>query len=287
MPLRVKLDEISALRLKEHNGTLQGVSRKAIVTGLAEYDGWLVMGEALNAVDAVDPDIYVPRYGDHLVDNPSALAYPLVVIDREVEMIDKDKAYITLSYENAMDTDNVLDQFDDPFIGIMSGEVRCSIQQKSSNLDNDGNQVVLSHTYPADDKNFPGQTREQGGEFTYFGAERTFAIQGIKAINFPWTLANAIIGRVNYLPFSGEAARTWMCVGCNWKLEGNRGGFARYFMRFEFQFNPDTYDPTIVYIDDVTGKAPPGLVPGVGIKTIQKHQGVLFEGIIGTLIHGA
>lgn len=287
MPIRVKLDDITTLRLKEHNGTLQGVSRKAVVTGLADYDGWLVTMAALNAVDSANPDIRVPRYGDRLVEDSTSVAYTLVVIDRDVEMVDKDKAHITLAYENAKDTDNVLDRFDEPFNEIISGEVRCSIQQKSSNLDNDGNQVVLSHTYPANDKNFPGETREQGGEFTYFGAERTFAIQGIKAINFPWTLANAIIGRVNYFPFSGEQARTWMCVGCNWKLQGNRDGIARYFMRFEFQFNPDTYDPTIVYIDDVTGKAPPGLIQGVGIKTIQKHQGVHFEGIIGTIIHGA
>lgn len=278
----VKLDEINTLEVVERNNTLQRVTRVAIVTGLTA-NSYEVMLEGLDEVG-------VPNYGDHLDPIPDRAAFQLIVNERRVNMVDKHTAHVTLTYENAYNIDSVEDSFDNPHMGLVSGEVRCNVQQKSSNLDINGNQVVLSHTYPANDPNFPGQTREQGGEFTYYVAQRSFSVHGIKATNAPWAVANSINGRVNFLPFSGEAARTWLCVGANWRPESNGrhiDGIARYYMRFEFQFDSDTWDATVVYIDDITGRPPANLVPGTGIKTIQKIQAVNFENILGTLIHGA
>lgn len=280
MAIKAHIHKVEVLKAVERNGTVQRLTTGAVVTGLGGNTDWNSLAEAMDAQN-------VPRYGDHLGDEDSPV-YSLVVHEREVTMNDdKDSASVVITYENSIGIDNLEDRFDAPFMGLMMGEVRCNIQQKTSNLDNDGNQVVLSHEYPMDDPNFGGTTRYQGGEFNYFAAQRSFSIHGIKATNAPWAVANSIVGCVNIFPFSGEAARTWMCVAANWKPESNRDGIARYLMRFEFQFDADTWDPTVVYIDDSTGKPPVGLVPGFGIKTIQKHRAVHFEYIIGTYIHGA
>lgn len=281
MAIHVKLDPKDKLSSSERNGTITEVHRAAIVTGLKDYaSDWNVMSIAMTHPD-------VPQYGNRLSNNPNSQVFTLVVVDRDINMVDEDCAVIDLVYKNAYQIDAMEDRFDSPFLGIIGGEVRCNVQQVYSNLAADGSQVVVEHTYPEDDANFPGETKRQGGEFTYFTAQRSFAVHGIKQTNAPWAIANNINGRVNYYPFSGEAPRTWLCVGASWKPESLHNGLARYYMRFEFQHNLDTWDPTVVFIDPVENKPPPDLVAGVGYKTIQKIPAVDFEYIIGAWIHGA
>ncbi len=57
-------------------------------------------------------------------------------------------------------------------------------------------------------------------------------------------------------------------------------------MTFEFQLNPDGWDPTVIFIDDRTGKPPPDLVPNVGYKTVTKMPACDFESVIGVDIQG-
>lgn len=273
-----KMDKMNTLRTVERDGVLFSVVRNVMVevnTGL----GAAAMGAALD-------EIGTPRYGDRLDNTFLSPGFSLILRERVVDIIDEGIANVTLTYENAYQIDNMPDRYDSPFMGAMQGEVRCNVQQKASNLDADGQQVVLFHTYGPDDPNFPNETRFQGGEFTYYAAQRSFAISGIKETLAPWAIANSITGRVNLFPFSGEIARSWLCVACNWKPQGAYYGATRYYMTFEFQFDQDTWDPTVVFIDEVTGKPPPGLIMGEGIKVIPKHQAVDFEWIIGTWISG-
>lgn len=272
------LDKMDTLRTVERDGVLLSVTRSAMVevnTGL----GAAAMGAALD-------ELGVPTYGDRLDNTFLSPGFSLIVRQREVDVIDEGITRVTINYENAYQIDNMPDRFDSPFMGAMQGEVRCNVQQKTSNLDGYGNQVVLYHLYPEDDPNFPNQLRAQGGEFSYFAAQRSFSITGIKETPAPWAIANSITGRVNLFPFSGEAPRTWLCVGCNWKPQGAYYGATRFYMTFDFQFDPDTWDPTVVFIDEVTGKPPPNLILNEGIKMIRKHQAVDFEWVIGTWISG-
>lgn len=273
-----KMDKMDTLRTVERDGVLYSVVRSALVevdTGL----GAAAMGAALDEVG-------IPRYGDRLDYTFLSPGFSLIVSERTVDIIDEGMAKVTITYENAYQIDNMLDRYDSPFMGFMQGEVRCNVQQKTSNLDGQGNQVVLAHQYPESDPNFPNQMRFQGGEFTYFAPQRSFALNGIKQTPAPWAIANNITGRVNLFPFSGEAPRTWLCTACNWKPQGVYNGVTRYYMTFEFQFDADTWDPTVVFIDESTGRPPAGLVFGVGIQMIQKLPAVDFEWVIGTWISG-
>ena len=272
-------DTGKAIQIVEENGTLMQTVREFLVS----VDAGTGANAAADALDTPG----VPQYGDRLDNRFLYPGYSLIVHRRSVEMVDEGTAKVTITYENSFSVDAMEDQFDAPFMDSMAGEVRCSIQQKGSNLDGDGNQVTVSHTFPADDRNHPGETIVQGGEFTFYSAQRSFSIHGIKETNTPWNIANTIIGSVNIYPFSGEAARMWLCTAVNWKPESNYGGVTRYFMRFEFEFNPDSWDPTVVFIDEATNKPPPDLVPGVGIVTVEKLPAVDFEYVIGTFIFGA
>ena len=57
-------------------------------------------------------------------------------------------------------------------------------------------------------------------------------------------------------------------------------------MDYEFQYNPDTWDPTVRFIDSVTGKPPKDLVKDVGYKTVKKMPSCDFESVMQINIQG-
>lgn len=280
MATSVKVDMVGMLEADERLGGIRRLVRKALVSGLTDTT-WAAITSALDASS-------LPQYESHLTEDTSKQAYDLVLVERRVKVIDKDKAEVELVYENFADLEENLDT---PRGGYVTGEVRCNLQQKTSNLDINGDQVTVSHTYPADDPNHPSETLTQGGEFQYYEPERTIFIRGIKQTRSPWLIANAIVGQVNAYAWSGEAARTWLCTGCTWKLSwagAYSGGLRRnrYYMTFEFQHNPDTWDPTVTFIDDVTNKPPANLVEGVGYGTVIKMESADFAALIGAPLQG-
>jgi hypothetical protein len=284
MALTVKLDKIDLLEANERHGALRRLVRKATLSGtdLTSETDWQALTTAL------DEDATLPQYNDHLTEDLTSNAYDLVLVERNIKMIDRGYAEVELVYENWVDLPENLDT---PRGGYVTGEVRCNIQQKTSNLDLNGNLVEVEHTYPADDPNHASETLVQGVEFQYYEPERTVNITGIKQTRTPWLIANAIIGRVNSGVFSGEAPRKWLCTGCTWKIAwaGRMGASARenrYYMTFEFQFNADTWDPTVVFIDDFTNKPPPDLVPNVGYKTVTKMPAVDYNSVLGVILQG-
>ena len=271
---RAIIDRLSLLEATERHGTVRRLVRVAEVSGIST-DNWDVLSKAL--------DDAVPQYGDHLTNTVGSTAYGLVLVERNPTIIDKDRVKVELVYENCVDLEQDLNN---PFTGATLGEVRCNISQKTSNLDINGNQVTVEHTYPADDPNHPGETLEQGGEFSYFEPQQTVYIRGIKTTRTPWLLANALVGKVNEQAWAGQAAKTWLCTACSWKPASVSGGSRRYFMDFEFQYDRDTWDPTVVFIDDVTGKPPADLVANVGYKTVTKMPTADFDSLLGSPIQG-
>jgi len=280
MAQTVTIDHITTLETQERNGALRRMVREAQVSGITATT-WAALTEALD-------DENLPQYGDHLTEDISDNAYDLVLVERNATVIDKTKVKIVLVYENFVDLEEDLTT---PRGGYVTGEVRTNLSQKTSNLDINGNLVETQHTYPADDPDYPSETKVQGGEFQYYEPQRTIFIRGIKTTRTPWLIANKINGRVNSVPFSGELARTWLCTACTWSLSwaGRVSGGSRqnrYNMNFEFQFDPDTWDPTVTFIDDRTNKPPPDLVANVGYKNVTKMPEADFDALIGAPIQG-
>jgi hypothetical protein len=250
------------------------VVRKALVSGIQGIDDSALM----TALEAEG----LPK-----VDEPY-LAYPiLVVTDRDVQMVDNDKAEIVITYDHIV---NEGQNMTTPPVGLVCGRMRTSVSQKTTNMyptwNSDGSatwaDILVSHTYPADDENYPGETKEQTGEITVMMPERTLSVEGIVETKYPWLIANKITGSVNKEPWSLQLPHYWMCTECGWEyLTGTRSR-----MSFEFQYNSDSWDYTAVFIDATTDRPPKGLVAGVGYKTIKYHRAVDFDELIGTKLQG-
>ncbi len=277
MATTARIDKVTLLEANERHGALRRLVRLVEVSGI-QSTSWALLTEALD-------DAGVPQYGARLTEDSANNASDLVLVERIPMIVDSDKVKIELVYENFADLEQDLTN---PHTGIVIGEVKCNISQKTSNLDIDGNPITVTHTYPAEDQNHGGETLTQGGEIQYYEPQRSIIIQGIKVTNTHWLITDRIVGFVNEEAWSGGAARTWMCTACTWKLSwlGASGARHRYSMNFEFQHDLDTWDPTVTFIDDVTNKPPAGLVVDVGYKQVTKVRATDFERVLGVWLQG-
>jgi len=235
------------------------------ITGITDTD----LGALKTALDASG----VPSYGDaYGADFPN-----LVVTGREVSIVDADAGTYDVDITYGHFTEDQ-DQ-DDPLTGVLQGELQASIQQVTSNVDANGDTITVEHTYPSDDPDFPDETKVQGGEITYFEVQKTIRMRGFRTIARPWLIVSQIQNKLNKNPWNGGAARTWLCTNATSTIL-NRAGDGTYEMTFEFQYNPDGWDPTVVFIDERTGKPAVGLVEGTGYKQIQRLDEINFDAVL-------
>jgi hypothetical protein len=268
----VKLDKIETAELSESKGVIRRVRRTAYVSGLTNI-GHERMKQALDSVG-------VPAAGDVC---PGTGFNDLFCTERNVKMLSRDDAEVDLVYELFYESDFV-NTYNPPY-GVLAGVMRTSIQQVTTNKDENGDLIVLSHTYPADDEDYPSQTVEQGGEVTMYQPQKTLTLRFIRNTNSPWLVTNSILGKLNNSVWGGNAARTWLCTSVSWKVH-KVVDVVQYAFEMEFQYNPATWDPTATFIDDRTGKPPKDLVEGTGYKTIELLEEVSFTSILGWGIIG-
>lgn len=278
MAVEVKIDRIDLLEAQERNGVTIRLVRRARVINLTNTDHTVLFSALAEAG--------IPAAGSTLT---GVGASNLILTERNPRIVDKTTVDVDLVYEKF---DNEGQSFDTPPLGFFTANVRVSVQQVTTNKDIDGLAVSVEHTWPSvtppELQVHPaGELSVQGGEFQAFIPQRSFSVEGYKITNAPWVLANQMIGRLNNAPFSGQAIHEWMCVGATWRIADNDIAANRYFMSFEFQHNPDTWNPTVVFIDPETGKPPKDLVQGVGFKTIRRNPEINFETVLGTRIQGA
>lgn len=276
----VKIDEITTLEMKEKWGVVTEVKRLAIVTGLSGTS-WATMYQALTAAG-------IPIRNSFLEG-----ASHLHLVDRNVKMIDKDKAHVELVYGMYNDRGQLLEWFGEFGNGqwgqnAVAGKMAVSVEQKKTNLYREGGWgeeqlIYLEHTYESSDPDYGGQTKKQTGEIDVYLPQRNFTIEGAKYTGSPWRIANDLIGCVNQFFWMGQAPYTWMCTEVTWEHREQPA----FFMTFNFQHNPDTWNPTAVFIDDRDNKPPRGLVPGVGYKYIRYHREVDFNAALGFAIIGS
>jgi len=265
-----RVERVDLLEARERHGTAVRVVLRSRVVGLTDTT-YATLFTAL-AVSGI------PSVGSLLAGAPH-----LTLAERNPKLVNKGTVDVDLVYEPFNDEGQ---NMDNPPNSVMTGVLRASVSQVTTNLDKDGEAVSLTHTWPSDDPDHPGRTDVQGGEFQVFVPQKTFVVQGIKTSSRPWVISNKIIGSVNNGFFAGERAHEWLCTSAGWEIV-DASSPNRYHMTFEFQHNPDTWNPQVVFIDNRTGKPPVDLVEGDGFKTVRVHDEENFESIIGTRIQGA
>ena len=80
-----------------------------------------------------------------------------------------------------------------------------------------------------------------------FKKQRTTNEAALEALNKQYQ------GAVNNASWRGYSARTWLCVGLNWRVSEYRKSF---FIELKFQYKFDNYDTEVVFRDPYTGKVP-------------------------------
>ena len=93
--------------------------------------------------------------------------------------------------------------------------------------------------------------------------------------NDPDSLALQFVGHVNFLTWRGKDARSWMCMRADFELIDEPANERRYRFQFEFEHNPDKWDPTVAYT------LPDGTIPSTvtsgGLKDIPWYPALAFQ----------
>jgi hypothetical protein len=246
--MSVHIDILEGYTVQQSANDLRAI-RTAVLTGL---DG---AASALAYKALIHPDMPV-MYAPHpTIPN-------LRLVRRSAEAIDADKARVTLEYALFLMLYELPHEGDTPKIQVGS-----TVQEVATNMDVNGDQMFVSHTYP------DGRTVEQGGEVQIQVPQTVFRLSR-KENSSPEARARAFVGTVNSGPWKGDAARFWLCT----RIEGNSDdGGETYDVAYEFQRNPNTWDALVVFIDPETNKPPNGLVDGTGLKTYQVYPATDFN----------
>lgn len=269
------IDRIDNLSLVERNGAIRSLTRKALVV----IDGLDVLPQdfqVLNATMAfLDSELITPMSAV-----PADTGYSgLRLIERNPTLLNDPRfVEVILKYEHILDGPN--QQLVNPPSGLLFGKGRCSITQRSTNFyyphgdrSKDRIQILVAHTYTDPRMGIIGQylgpdlpnTIKQGGEINVPVPVANFQMQGLIAIVNPWAVGQRFIARINKESWLNKPAKTWICSEVQWDILDPRVGSVGidkiqieplYRFGFEFQHDPDGWDPTVVFIDQRTGRPP-------------------------------
>lgn len=212
----------------------------------------------------------VPQFGE-----PHPVIGGIRVSDRQAKPVSGSSTTgveITITYEALKPESQPPDDTQPAQVSVGS-----SLESTVTQLDISGNQILVSHTFVEDDEdgNVQTRTRTQGGEVEYQVPSMVLRFTRRESAA-PDGKANAYVGKVNSDIFGGQPAHGWLCT----RIEGTSDdGGQTYTVTYEFQRNKESWLATVVYIDPETGRPPPGLVAGQGIKQVQVYEAVPFSGL--------
>jgi hypothetical protein len=275
----VYIDHLDDLACEERLGVVRSLTRKARVQylqGDTIPTDYSTLWTALTQAGIPTPFSQLTSRGFEM----------LALVNRSVALVDKDKGWVDviLKYEHVLDGPNQI--LIAPPGGTIYGKLRCSTVQKPTNfyrpngdLTQDRVQLLTSHAFPLSqpangivgDLDLGGLTIIQGGEINIPFPQANFHVEGVIYTDEPWAFAYPLIGTVNEGLFLGTDIRhTWMLTEIQYEIltsnpvpniGNNINNQALYRFSFEWQYDSDTWDQTIVFNDQRTGKPPAGVLP--------------------------
>lgn len=239
-------DLTTDISLVEDRGAVIQLTRRMMVTDLSGTDPQ-VLQEALDV-------------GGMPAENTSPTGYDnLLLVKRTVRIIDGNpkKATVDLEYVSKADAGRNFK---------FSGST--SVRQITTSFDLNGRLLTVSHTYPDDDPDFAGRTDTQVAEVEIFAPQTTLIATNIVAADYPHAISSQWTGVLNSKSWAGGAPFTWMITRIDFSQHNEAVSPVEWEFTYEFQFDRTTHLPVIFYIDQRTGRAPDGLVPGTGWKQL-------------------
>jgi len=209
----------------------------------------------------------IPALGDR---HPSDVT--LIVRRKSARPLGPDSARVTVEY--APPDPLTQEPQEDPSQAVHGViEVGATVQQATTQLDVNGRQITVQHTY--NEGTAQQQTVVTGADVDIYVPQHILRATRRERYS-PHDTAKKYVGRINYLGIWGYGARELLST----RISGvsNDGGQS-YEVTYEFQYNADTWDATLVYRDQKTGLPPQGLRAGEGIKTVQIYPTISFSGL--------
>lgn len=258
------VDIIEAASVREENGIPVEVQRLVIVSGLTPID--LEAEPPLN-----EPSLQfsiaaavsgVPDPGDA---HPSPALSSLEVTRRDFRMRGPTIVEILVTYS---DPDGDL-QVEPPPGETYVTSGGSSLEQSEEITDINGNPVEVSFG-----------TETQRGRIPILRPRSQVRLELLGNSDAPGAIGRFWTGAVNAGSFPGiEVAAppaTWLVESVDFQYVDSDDATPRWRFSWIFRNNPDGFDPFVFFVDPDTGRPPPGLVVGTGIKRPQAYPRLDF-----------
>lgn len=307
----IYIDHLSDLKCTEVRGVIRSLTRKArvLLRGdlTADLRGPNVLAAVLGYLDDVGLSA-MSTLGN--VTDANSPYHALVLVNRSPQIAENDQncVDVVLTYEHLIEGHN--QTAIGPPTGLLFGKGKTSIVEKQTNFfyprgdkTKPKIQLEVGHQFPitdkraatiTDDPRYP-RYRIQGGQINIPYPQSNYRFDGIVATAFPALLANRLIAKINDRPWMGMPKHTWLCSEVTWEI--NDPGialFARpvikpnYKFGFEFQYNSDTWNPTVAFHDQETGTLPAKVVVATeqGVNAAGQPDGIVRYMLLPRLIPG-
>ena len=244
--MAISIDRVDTLAMEEVDGVVKSVHRRMRVSGLSDTS-FEVLYSGLDEAG-------VPGANDALPGHSG-----LIVKRRSVKLLSRQKSIVDVDifYEKIQES---ISNF------VFRGG--SSLKHIVSQNDRSGSQIILSHTFPADDPDFPNETRSQGGEVNVLYPQSQLVATGKLSADFPHFITAQWIGFRNLTTWAGGSAGTWVVTNAGFEPHDLDASPRQWVFEFEFSADTTGWQPETVYIDERTGKPPPNIVQGVGTAVV-------------------
>jgi len=160
-----------------------------------------------------------------------------------------------------------------------------------TNLDYDNNPIEVTYTYPSDyqlDPHKVGQTETVSQQVNKQIPAGTITIKKREVItgNDLTNLSQGYVGRVNSSGWNirpSDPARSWICSSIDgaevgWILDGSL--YSVYDVTYVYEYQEQTWDTEVVFIDSNTGAAPPATTWDTNTnKKVQVYSEIDFSNL--------
>ena len=165
-------------------------------------------------------------------------------------------------------------------IGEFTARLSSSLQQIETQFDVFGNQIILQHTYAADDENFAGQTKYVTVSVPQMFPQGEVIYDGLVYLSNPIAFRNTYLGHINTYNWNGGQPTTWLCTDIMIEPHTWNNSLILWRVSITFQFDPSGWNQLAIFTDPTTNKPPIDLVEGLGIVQIQTQPYADFWEII-------
>lgn len=240
----VTIDIVENARWREEKGRVVEITRVAVVSGLSQelgYDGafWFARIEPL-----------IPKSGtQHPIETTCILE------QRTFQALGPTMAQVELVYRRPDYEQQNWPGYD---FSISGGT---ALEQSETQLDKNGVQITVTH-----------QNITQGGSVTVLRPRDQITFRNRVYSSQPGVITRAYVGRTNSTAWNAGSPGTWLCESINFELEDAQSDPPGWDFTYVFRFNPNGWNPQVVFIDPETGKPPTGLVANVGYKSVSIYD---------------